>query len=60
MELINLHKPNKTHILTELKQKNPQIRALAYHLNENNGVVKREEVTDFLKKISHSDQSSFS
>ena len=34
-----------------LKQKNPQIRALAYHLYENNGVVKREEVLDFLNKL---------
>ena len=34
-----------------LKQNNPQIRALAYHLYENNGVVKREEVLDFLKKL---------
>ena len=42
--------------LKYLKQKNPQIRALAYHLYENNGVVKREEVTDFLKKISQDDR----
>ena len=34
-----------------LKQNNSQIRALAYHLYENNGVVKREEVLDFLNKL---------
>ena len=34
-----------------ISEKNPHIRALAYHLYENNGVVKREEVQEFLKKI---------
>ena len=34
-----------------LKRNNSQIRALAYHLYENNGVVKREEVLDFLNKL---------
>ncbi len=42
--------------LKYIKQKNPQIRALAYHLYENNGVVKREEVTEFLKKVSQDDR----
>ena len=42
--------------LKYLKQKNPHIRALAYHLYENNGVVKRENVTDSLKKINQDDR----
>ena len=39
-----------------IKEKNPHIRALAYHLYENNGVVKREEVLEFLKKIDQEDR----
>ena len=39
-----------------IKEENPHIRALAYHLYENNGVVKREEVQDFLKKINQEDR----
>ena len=34
-----------------IKENNSSIRALAYHLYENNGVVKRENVTDFLIKL---------
>ena len=34
-----------------IKEKNPDLRALAYHIYENNGVVKREEVTKFLSKL---------
>ena len=40
--------------LTDLKNINTQntsIRALAYQLYENNGVIKRENVKDFLKKL---------
>jgi len=40
--------------LTDLKNintKNTSIRALAYQLYENNGVIKRENVKDFLKKL---------
>ena len=40
--------------LTDLKNintSNTSIRALAYQLYENNGVVKRENVKDFLKKL---------
>ena len=37
--------------LKNIKETNPELRALAYHLYENNGVVKREEVSDFLKKL---------
>ena len=37
--------------LKNIKETNPELRALAYHLYENNGVIKREEVSDFLKKL---------
>ena len=37
--------------LKNIKETNPELRALAYHLYENNGVVKRDEVSDYLKKI---------
>ncbi len=37
--------------LKNIKETNPDLRALAYHLYENNGVVKRDEVSDFLKKL---------
>ena len=39
-----------------IKEENPHIRALAYHLYENNGVVKREEVQEFLNKINQEDR----
>jgi len=45
--------------LTDLKNINTQntsIRALAYQLYENNGVVKRENVKDFLKKIAQEER----
>ena len=42
--------------LKYLKQENPHIRALSFHLYENNGVVKRENVSDFLKKLSQDDR----
>ena len=35
--------------LKDLKESNSSIKALAYQLYENNGVIKREEVTDYLK-----------
>ncbi|MDA9085148.1 helicase-related protein, partial [Candidatus Pelagibacter sp.] len=37
--------------LKNLKESNSSIKALAYQLYENNGVVKRESVTDYLKKL---------
>ena len=37
--------------LKNLKESNSSIRALAYQLYENNGVVKREQVKYFLKKL---------
>tara|TARA_Y100000741_G_scaffold300913_1_gene242349 strand:- start:1607 stop:2608 length:1002 start_codon:yes stop_codon:yes gene_type:complete len=37
--------------LKTLKENNPELRALSYHLYENNGVVKRESVLPYLKKL---------
>ena len=37
--------------LKTLKENNPELRALSYHLYENNGVVKRESVSVYLKKL---------
>ena len=37
--------------LKSLKEKNSSIRALAYQLYENNGVLKRERVSDYLNKL---------
>ena len=37
--------------LKNLNEKNSSIRALAYQLYENNGVLKREKVLDYLKKL---------
>ena len=36
--------------LKNLKDKNSSIKALAYQLYENNGVLKREQVSEYLKK----------
>jgi ATP-dependent RNA helicase SUPV3L1/SUV3 len=37
--------------LKNLKENNSSIRALAYQLYENNGVLKREKVAEYLKKL---------
>ena len=37
--------------LKDLKESNSSIRALAYQLYENNGVLKREIVSEYLKKL---------
>ncbi len=45
--------------LTDLKNivtKNSSIRALAYQLYENNGVVKREDVSEYLKKLTQEER----
>ena len=41
--------------LKDLKDKNSSIKALAYQLYENNGVIKRDEVTEYLKKLDQND-----
>ena len=42
--------------LKNIKVSNSSIRALAYQLYENNGVIKREIVKDFLKKLSQDER----
>jgi ATP-dependent RNA helicase SUPV3L1/SUV3 len=42
--------------LKNLKEKNSSIKALAYQLYENNGVLKRENVLEFLKSLEQSDR----
>ena len=42
--------------LRSLKESNSSIRALAYQLYENNGVLKREKVSDYLKKLSQDER----
>ncbi len=37
--------------LKSLKESNSSIRALSYQLYENNGVLKRDQVSDYLKKL---------
>ena len=37
--------------LKNLKEKNSSIKALAYQLYENNGVLKREQVSEYLKNL---------
>ena len=42
--------------LKNLKEKNSSIKALAYQLYENNGVLKREQVSDYLKNLEQNDR----
>jgi ATP-dependent RNA helicase SUPV3L1/SUV3 len=42
--------------LKDLKEKNSSIRALAYQLYENNGVLKRNEVSDYLSKLGQTER----
>ena len=42
--------------LKNLKEKNSSIKALAYQLYENNGVIKREQVTEYLKSLGQDDR----
>ncbi len=42
--------------LKNIKEENPELRALAYRLYENNGVVKRSSISEYLKKINQSDR----
>jgi len=42
--------------LKTLKEKNSSIRALAYQLYENNGVLKRENVSEYLKNLSQDER----
>ena len=42
--------------LKNLKEKNPSIKALAYQLYENNGVLKREQVSEYLKVLGQNER----
>jgi ATP-dependent RNA helicase SUPV3L1/SUV3 len=42
--------------LKDLKESNSSIKALAYQLYENNGVVKREMVAEYLKKLGQNER----
>ena len=42
--------------LKNLKETNSSIRALAYQLYENNGVIKRDEVSGYLKNLGQEDR----
>jgi ATP-dependent RNA helicase SUPV3L1/SUV3 len=44
--------------LKSLNSVNAQIRALSYQLYENNGVVKREEVLDIIKKMGQDERKT--
>ena len=42
--------------LKNLKEKNSSIKALAYQLYENNGVLKREQVSEYLKDLGQNER----
>ena len=42
--------------LKNIKDTNPSIKALAYQLYENNGVLKREQVSDYLKNLEQNER----
>ena len=54
-EKINDELTNLTE-LRNLENQNPNIRALAYRIYESNGVVKREEVKNFINKLEQNDR----
>ena len=42
--------------LKNLKEKNSSIKALAYQLYENNGVIKRDQVSEYLKNLGQNER----
>ena len=42
--------------LKNIKEGNPELRALAYRLYENNGVIKRSNISEYLKRINQNDR----
>ncbi len=42
--------------LKNIKEENSELRALAYRLYENNGVIKRSNISEYLKKINQDDR----
>ena len=58
-EWINIKIKNELKSLLELKnikENNAELRALSYHLYENNGVVKRENVSIYLNKLNQEER----
>ena len=45
--------------LIKLKNKNQYIRALAFRLYENNGILKRDEIEEVINKITKEDRKQF-
>ena len=45
--------------LKSLQNSNPQVRALAYHLYENNGVIKRDQIKIILKNLDQENRKLF-
>ena len=43
--------------LKNIKENNSELRALSYHLYENNGVVKRENVSSYLNKLDQEERA---
>ena len=46
----------KSHGFERFKRKNSSVKALAYQLYENNGVLKREQVNEYLKNLEQNDR----
>ena len=44
--------------LKNIKEKNSSTKALAYQLYENNGVIKREQVSEYLEKLDQSERKT--
>jgi ATP-dependent RNA helicase SUPV3L1/SUV3 len=44
--------------LKNIKEKNPSTKALAYQLYENNGVIKREQVSEYLEKLDQDERKT--
>ncbi len=44
--------------LKNIKEKNPSTKALAYQLYENNGVIKREKVSEYLDKLDQNERKT--
>ena len=44
--------------LKDLKEKNSSVKALAYQLYENNGVLKRDQVSEYLKNLGQNERKT--
>ena len=45
--------------MKNIKEKNPSTKALAYQLYENNGVIKREQVSEYLDKLDQNERKKY-